>query len=144
MKNIRFILATLIAPLTPTVILALLYFIRGEGGLFWWGVEITSMVSYLTFLIFGIPTYILFRRLEWSGLAHYVIGGILVGVCVVGLLMMPNLLDLALNMPDGGENYKLNIVQISGFSKYLIPSSVFSGISSAIFWFIARPDIKME
>lgn len=85
MHGLRIIVAFLVAPLIPGMVVVLLPGAGGNFGVlagFLSGAIVLAPYTYVATLIFGIPAFVMYRRFHLVGVTHYLVGGFLGPVVV--------------------------------------------------------------
>jgi len=125
----RTIVAFLVAPLAPGLLTALPDLVRGDP-MAWWYLGFAAKAGYPIILVLGLPTYLLLRRWNRSGLSVYLVAGAIWGAAAYLAAFLPGLL-----MRDAGVSQAM-----AATSVYLVLSTVCGVVAAVVFWLIARPD----
>lgn len=91
-------------------------------------------ISYPFALLVGLPSFLFMRRKRWDGLRVYVLAGL-----VLGLIFLAVFAGLAGFEGDAANPAWLNLLANLAF---LLPFVLACSMAStAVFWFVARPDL---
>ena len=112
----KIIKAFLLAPLAPCLVQAVA--MKNPVGLI-----VYAFFSYPLVAVFGVPSFLLFRRLGWLSLPHIVLAGSVLGV--VSALLLSSVFGWGL------ESYAAQSVALS-----LAIFAVHGAIAAGVFWFI--------
>ncbi len=128
----RSIIAFLIAPLTTGVFFLLISVFTGSASEGLWAFGLAAAIAYPIALVVGVPAYIFYRKMGWTGLFHYIIGGLFLSIFPIAILVvLPRVVDV--RKVSELQIYNANIAQ----SVVIIVATLSTIVS---FWLIARPD----
>lgn len=101
---------------------------------------------YLTTLLAGVPLYVRFERRRQVTLPVYVLGGSFLGVLAMALaILMITYASFSPGFPFNKPMWFVlisNLLIIAGF--VWIPCGILGAVSGAVFWIIARPDLRQK
>jgi hypothetical protein len=133
----RTVAGFVIAPMMPALILAGVVLAAGGDSQTLGYAAFAGYVSYPFALLVGLPSYLLMRRKRWDGLRAYVLAGL-----ALGLVFLAVFAGLAGLEGEAANPAWLNLLANLAF---LLPFVLAcSLVSTAVFWFIARPDIHQD
>jgi hypothetical protein len=124
-NQLRVIAGLLIAPVIPTLLVALpnLWVGQAVAGN---QLKLAGLVNYPTMFLLGYPSYLVLRRRGWTGLWAFVALGLLLGLVAFLVALLSGLLVRNLGM----------LAPMSA-----LPRSAIGGmLALGVFWGIARPD----
>ena len=128
----RVVLAFLIAPATALLLAGMadgIGFIFSEKlDLFGPAIALTTIYSYPTAVILGIPALYLFRRSGWVEWWHFVLGGAVIG-CIPPLVVLFAFVRVPL--PEFFRD--ADLLTLCGLG------AILGAVSTLVFWAIARP-----
>lgn len=134
----RVIAGFLIAPLVPSVALILIALVAiavalidgapvsdfSDFGIFLFVLIYLTMTSYVVTILFGVPTFLVLKRMGWVGVVPAALGGIAIGT-IVGPVLGMTLLNKTF------EQVSTTVWPLSAAGAML---------AAIVFWLIARPD----
>lgn len=121
----RVIAALLLAPVFPTVLVALPHLWVGDA-IAGSQLKLAALVNYPTMLLLGYPSYLVLRRRGWTGLWPFVALGLLLGVVAFFVAEVSGLLVRNLGV----------LATITA-----LPRAAIGGmLALGVFWAITRPD----
>lgn len=131
----RTVLAFLIAPISPGLLIYLLWVFSGSNfpsqGTFF--LKFSSIFAYPVAIIVGIPLYLLFAWRGWSNLIAYIICGVLLGSITFSIFI--SMTNFSAHGVSGMAG-RLNDLIIES----LFGGLIFGSLPGLVFWLIARPD----
>jgi hypothetical protein len=130
----RLLIACLIAPVTTGIVL-LCISLFGNVGEGIWALKLSAMVGYPALVILGLPAYLVFRRLNWVTIWPYLIIGVIIGMIVPAVIYFPGASLSKLASPSRNASLEPAVAMFA-------LAAFFGGLSSCVFWLIARPDRK--
>jgi hypothetical protein len=124
-NQLRVIAGLLIAPVFPTLLIALPHLWMGHtiaGNL----MKVAALVNYPTMLLLGYPSYLVLRRRGWTGMWTFVALGLALGVVAFLVALLSGLLV---------RNLGIHAIITT------LPRAAIGGmLALGVFWAIARPD----
>jgi hypothetical protein len=124
-RKLRVIAGLLIAPVFPTLLVALPHLWMGDaiaGNL----LKVAALVNYPTMLLLGYPSYLVLRRRGWTGMWTFVALGLLLAVVAFLVALLSGLLV---------RNLGIHAIITT------LPRAAIGGmLALGVFWAIARPD----
>ena len=130
MLGTRTIIAWLVSPLVPGVLVALPDIFKGDLTIAGWYIEFSAMAGYPVALVLGVPLYFLSRRRGWTRLTNYLFVGVILGMAAYFGAFLPSLANTV-----QGAGYAIASALI------FLPMSALCGVVATLtFWLIARPD----
>ena len=136
-KAIRVVLAAVLSPIFPGLLIAIVSLILGSeinratDAL--WLIKVSAIVWYTAALALGLPLLFFLTKYEFFSVTAYVISGCLVGLGALLFYMAP------LKFGDGirvAENFR-------ALAPIFFPLAIISGaIVGLIYWLISRPDCE--
>lgn len=86
----RFVLAILLAPLVPGIVLLIIPLFAHHGlgrpseGI--WVLKFSTMIGYPALIVLGVPAHLVLMKCHWTAWWCYALTGIVIGAIVSGLL----------------------------------------------------------
>jgi hypothetical protein len=131
-RGLRLLLGCLIAPLTGGIVL-LCISAFGNISEGFWALKMSAIVGYPAMLILGLPAYLIFRKLRWTGLLSYFLVGLLIGATVATVIFSPAILG---NI----DHWSTSPKSLAPSAAIFVLASIYGALSSSVFWLVARPD----
>jgi hypothetical protein len=133
----RTVAGFVIAPMMPALILAGVVLVAGGDSQTLGYAAFAGYVSYPFALLVGLPSFLLMRRKRWDGLRAYVLAGL-----VLGLIFLAVFAGLA---GFEGEAANSALLNLRANLAFLLPFVLACALAStAVFWFVARPDLHQD
>ena len=132
----RTIVAFVVAPLSPALIIMILVTAFGAGkvGEAAWLLRFSALLGYPIALGLGIPIFFLLKRADWNSLSLYVALGVIAGLILYLFYFPP--LELS---PRGEIQFSKALT--SGMLLFSVLGMICGALATTVFWLIARPDI---
>ena len=145
----RHVVAFLVAPLAvPLVMSALAIQILLEvPSLYWFGLLVALIVSYVGVLLVGAPVYMMLRSRGWSDFWLAPVVGLVAGVTVATALVLifplalksETVLSVVARIADGAHWGEVFIVG-PGAAGIVVGPGILGAIVGTVLWLIGRPD----
>jgi len=125
-------LAALVSPLSAGFLLLGISAFEniGEGI---WALRVSALVGYPAMFVLGLPAHLFLKRIGWTNIWGYLIAGLLVGA-VAYIVMFSSVIVNNFHLAADSER------SLAPSAAILLLMAFFGGLSSAVFWAIARPD----
>lgn len=133
-KPIRFrtVLAFLVGPISVGLLflVSLPFLTSPSEGLY--GLFFSAIIGYPVAILFGIPTFILFNRLKWTGLFPYALAAAAYSAILIGAFIVTPVLSAPHSAAD----------QLTSGTRLTQMAYLTIAVASSVlaFWLIARPD----
>lgn len=132
------VLGFLVAPLMPAFIIIVIATAMDGSlkNLSTWPFKITMLFSYPVMAAFGLPSYLILRRLRVISIYPYMIIGFILAVIIVLTIYA------AIPIAYGSFIYHLRELARIGWISFFVGS--LGAISGLSFWLIVRPDLYQK
>lgn len=129
---LRTLLAFLVAPAVPTLLIYVVQFFAAERWEAAWAASVIAIFGYLGALILGAPAHLILRSRAVTSLGAYLFVGMIIGVATYALVAIPSAISQWKH--NSAETALLMLKNTAGFGITAAACGLIAGI---VFWSIA-------